>query len=74
MGRKKSDRAELSSTNGRLKGTIKNKNMHSNFVDLNPNYAVYRHARAVKAANKIVSMVGSDLKAKVKAEARKTFN
>jgi len=49
-------------------------NFSKGFVDLNPYYHKMRHIRAVKAANRWLEVIKSNLKDKVAEESRKNFN
>ena len=43
MKKKSSVRDDLATTRGRLQASMRKKNMHSNFKDLNPIYHELRH-------------------------------
>ena len=53
---------------------MRRKNVHANFVDLNPVWKKDRHQRAVKVANRYLSVVGDQLKEAVAIEQRRLFN
>lgn len=53
---------------------MRRKNVHTNFVDLNPVWRKERHTRAVKVANRYLSVVGDQIKEAVAIEQRRLFN
>ena len=71
---KKKPEFDLSTTKGRLQATRKRKNVHENFVDLNPVWTKERHNRAVKVAGRYMSVVGDKIRTAVESERRRIFN